>query len=135
MGRPSPAREEAIDLSRNLLGIRLGCAACHDHPYDRWTVQDLYGLAAFFARDRIRQGPGAGKVELGVPDEGELRIGAAPGALDRDAQVKLAQEGIAAPVLLFGGQAAKNDDRLKALAGLMTSKANTQLARAFVNRV
>ena len=32
------------------LGIRLQCAKCHNHPFDRWTQDDYYSLAAFFAR-------------------------------------------------------------------------------------
>jgi hypothetical protein len=32
------------------LGIRLQCAKCHNHPFDRWTQNDYYSLAAFFAR-------------------------------------------------------------------------------------
>jgi Protein of unknown function (DUF1549)/Protein of unknown function (DUF1553) len=33
------------------LGIRLQCAQCHNHPSDRWTQDDYYGLAAFFAEE------------------------------------------------------------------------------------
>ncbi len=32
------------------LGVRLQCARCHHHPFDRWSQQDYYGLAAFFSR-------------------------------------------------------------------------------------
>ncbi len=31
------------------LGVRLQCARCHNHPFDVWTQDDYYGLAAFFA--------------------------------------------------------------------------------------
>ena len=30
------------------LGVRLQCARCHNHPFDRWTQDDYYGLAAYF---------------------------------------------------------------------------------------
>ncbi len=30
------------------LGVRLQCARCHSHPFDRWTQDDYYGMAAFF---------------------------------------------------------------------------------------
>ncbi len=36
--------------ARIFLGIRLDCAQCHDHPFDRWTQEDFWGYAAFFAR-------------------------------------------------------------------------------------
>lgn len=32
------------------LGIRIGCAKCHNHPFEKWTQNDYYGMAAFFAR-------------------------------------------------------------------------------------
>jgi hypothetical protein len=35
-------------VSQALLGIRMDCAKCHDHPFERWTQDDFYGMAAFF---------------------------------------------------------------------------------------
>ena len=35
------------------LGVRLQCASCHNHPFDRWTQDDYHGFAAFFAPDRL----------------------------------------------------------------------------------
>jgi hypothetical protein len=32
------------------LGVRLQCAKCHQHPFEKWTQDDYYGMAAFFAR-------------------------------------------------------------------------------------
>ncbi len=43
------ARSQAEHFSESLLGIRLRCANCHDHPLDRWTQDDYHGLAAIFA--------------------------------------------------------------------------------------
>src|SRR5262249_51358442 len=31
------------------MGIRIQCAKCHNHPFEKWTQNDYYGLAAFFA--------------------------------------------------------------------------------------
>jgi hypothetical protein len=42
-------RQAAEYLSEVLLGIRLRCANCHDHPLDRWTQDDYHGLAAMLA--------------------------------------------------------------------------------------
>jgi hypothetical protein len=36
-------------VGRGLLGVRLGCAQCHNHPFAPWTQEDFWGLAAFFA--------------------------------------------------------------------------------------
>jgi hypothetical protein len=35
-------------VSQVFLGVRLQCARCHSHPFDRWTQDDYYGMAAFF---------------------------------------------------------------------------------------
>jgi len=37
-------------VSRSLLGTRLACARCHNHPFDRWTTDDYHHFAAYFAR-------------------------------------------------------------------------------------
>ncbi len=38
--------------SQVFLGVRIGCAQCHDHPFDVWTREDFYGIAAFFGKTR-----------------------------------------------------------------------------------
>jgi hypothetical protein len=42
-------RGQAEVFSELVLGTRMGCANCHDHPLDRWTQDDFHGLAAIFA--------------------------------------------------------------------------------------
>lgn len=39
---------------RIFLGTRIGCAQCHDHPFDRWTQQEFYQLAAFVGGEMTR---------------------------------------------------------------------------------
>ena len=36
-----------------LLGVRLQCAQCHNHPYEKWTQKQYFQLAAFFARVEV----------------------------------------------------------------------------------
>jgi hypothetical protein len=51
--------DPAIKVSRTFLGIRLDCARCHDHPFDRWTQKDYEDMARFFAplqKDEIMAG-------------------------------------------------------------------------------
>jgi hypothetical protein len=38
--------------SQVFLGIRVACAQCHDHPFDAWTREQFYGLAAYFGKTR-----------------------------------------------------------------------------------
>jgi Protein of unknown function (DUF1553)/Protein of unknown function (DUF1549) len=49
------AREHAELVGQFFLGVRLGCANCHNHPLDKWTQDDYHGFAAVFAKlDRGR---------------------------------------------------------------------------------
>ncbi|MBI3855766.1 MAG: DUF1549 domain-containing protein [Planctomycetes bacterium] len=133
------AIEFSNGVARHLLGIRLVCARCHDHPFDKWRVEDYYGLADFVYRQKARgYGNGGEKdsvdhVELKYADDGDIMMPTIKGS--KDAEVKLSHGGAAAPNFLFGGAAGKNDDRMKVLAMFMTNKTNTQLPRALVNRV
>lgn len=38
------------DTAQVFLGLRIQCAQCHHHPYERWSQSDYYGLAGFFTR-------------------------------------------------------------------------------------
>jgi hypothetical protein len=38
------------DVSQVFLGQRLACANCHHHPYEKWSQDDYWGLAAFYSR-------------------------------------------------------------------------------------
>lgn len=38
------------DTAQVFLGLRLACAQCHHHPYERWSQDDYWGIAAFFGR-------------------------------------------------------------------------------------
>jgi len=38
----------AADFSQLFLGVQIQCAECHNHPFDRWTMDDYYGFVSFF---------------------------------------------------------------------------------------
>lgn len=42
--------EATVNISKVFLGTQLQCARCHDHPYDKWTQKDFYGMTGFFVR-------------------------------------------------------------------------------------
>lgn len=42
--------EQVEDLAQLFLGLRIQCARCHHHPFEKWSQDDYYGLAAFFSR-------------------------------------------------------------------------------------
>jgi hypothetical protein len=48
--RDDQLHQPVADTAQVFLGLRLQCAKCHHHPYERWSQNDYYGLAGFFAR-------------------------------------------------------------------------------------
>lgn len=51
--------EPVVKVSRAFLGVRLDCARCHDHPFDRWTQDDFLRMNRFFeAMERRDVSPG-----------------------------------------------------------------------------
>ncbi|NNJ24893.1 hypothetical protein LzC2_09550 [Planctomycetes bacterium LzC2] len=107
-------RGRAEFVSEALMGVRLRCANCHNHPLDRWTQDDFHGLAASLARFKagsvVRPDPGA---EVLHPGTGEP----------------------ARPKLPGGAYLAAGDDGPEALADWLVSPENPYLAEAFVNRL
>ena len=53
---PDDACEGTVQV---FLGIRLLCAKCHDHPFEKWVQKDYYGICAFFAQ--VGRKPGSRK--------------------------------------------------------------------------
>jgi hypothetical protein len=49
MSSRTPA-DWAETTSQLFLGVRIGCAKCHHHPFEKWSQDDYYGMTAFFVR-------------------------------------------------------------------------------------
>jgi hypothetical protein len=49
--------ETASTLSQALMGVRIECAKCHHHPFDRWSQDDYYGMQAYFTGVRFKSTP------------------------------------------------------------------------------
>ncbi len=116
------------------LGIRLQCARCHNHPFDRWTQDDYYGLAAFFPRVQYRILENNRRDNL---DKHEF-VGEQIVWQDRESEVTHPRTGaVVAP--RFPGVATPyftaEQDRLEALADWIARPDNPFFARAQVNRV
>ena len=47
------------------LGVRFNCNKCHDHPFERWTQDQYYETAAFFARVDLQKDPESGERKIG----------------------------------------------------------------------
>lgn len=109
-------------VSQVFLGVRIECAQCHHHPFERWSQDDYYGLAGFFT----------GLARKNVPNRGEVLL--SRGGTD----LKHPRTGVAIPARALGAADAdfKNmTDRRVALANWMTAPDNKFFAPALVNRL
>jgi hypothetical protein len=59
--------QAASTISQVFLGVRIECATCHHHPYDRWSQTDYYGMTAYFMQLQQKTTP-LGDVLLAVGD-------------------------------------------------------------------
>lgn len=64
--------ELAEGMSQLLLGIRIQCAKCHNHPSDRWSQDNYYGLSAIFSRVERAAIEGTTAVDVKLKTVGEV---------------------------------------------------------------
>jgi hypothetical protein len=129
--RDPQARGEAV--AQVFLGLRLQCAKCHNHPFDRWTQDDYYGLAAFFPRVQYRIVENQRSDKFDSHEfNGEQVVW-----LAREGEVKHPRTGeVVRPHLPGSSQEIDGvGDRLRALADWVARPDNPFFARAQVNRV
>lgn len=117
---PEPG-QMAASLCQTLLGVRIECAQCHHHPFDRWSQSDYYGMQDFFSQLSFKKGASSEILfaratgETTHPRTGERVIAHALGESVPDQPY--------------------NGDRRKILADWVTSPANPWFAKNLVNRV
>jgi hypothetical protein len=70
-GQPEDA---TVGISKIFLGTQLQCARCHDHPFEKWTQKDFYGMAGFFVRLVVFEDGAADKrkITIGEKSSGEV---------------------------------------------------------------
>jgi uncharacterized protein DUF1549/uncharacterized protein DUF1553 len=124
-GGAKPAMEKTTQV---FLGVRMVCAQCHDHPFERWTQNQYYQMSAFFSAVGIRAGYEVGEeivfdqradYEMKHPKDGRV--------MKPQFMVALSSSS-AAPV-------PDGPDRRDALAEWLTSKDNPFFAKAMANRM
>jgi hypothetical protein len=129
--RDPTQRSESV--AQVFLGVRISCARCHNHPFDRWTVDDYYGFAAMFARVDYRVLANERRDRL---DKHEF-VGEQVVWQNRDGEVQNPRTKSAARPLFLGAPTpdVREGDRLGAVAGWVASEDNPFFARAQVNRI
>lgn len=117
---PSVALENATQL---FLGIRFSCNKCHDHPFEKWTQGQYYGLAAFWGRVGIKQGSKDGEQIVHDLEAGEVLH-------PKDGHV-------VAPLFPYehAGKIRDGVARRERLAEWMTAPENPFFARSIANRI
>jgi hypothetical protein len=120
------------------LAVRFNCNKCHDHPFERWTQNQYYELASYFAQVGRSEDPRFKGQRLGGSDfEGAkplVEVITDVGSGD----VKHARTGaISAPHFpyLHADLAPKTANRRQQLAQWITSKDNQYFAKSYVNRI
>ncbi len=56
--------EQVEDTAQLFLGVRIECAKCHHHPFEKWSQQDYYGMAAFFSQVGRKDGQASDEVRI-----------------------------------------------------------------------
>jgi len=71
--RTSTDTQDSVEsISQIFLGARLQCAKCHNHPFERWTQDNYFGLAAFFNRVQRKKTPRGDELLIYLAHSGEV---------------------------------------------------------------
>lgn len=111
------------DTAQLFLGLRIQCARCHHHPFEKWSQQDYYGFAAFYSQVGRKKGL----------RQNEERIYHKPGiaqATNPKNQQPVKPTGLGSPALELDA----NTDPRHALVDWMADPQNPFFAKAVVNR-
>ena len=114
---------ELEDTAQLFLGMRMQCAQCHHHPYEKWSQQDYYSFSAFFTQVSHKTGaePGGGMVfarrTMATATNKKTKQSVKPAGLGSNSM-----------------NLSPDDDARQALADWMTGKDNPYFARSLVNR-
>jgi hypothetical protein len=142
-------------MTRTFMGVQIQCAQCHDHPFDRWTQEEFYGMASFFTEVLVRREtlPDKNPPAPGQPAKppqfyftvddrtgpGSFRRGPGMGpgmGLGMDLVIPDSKAGpVRASFLETRKGVVRGTPRRAQFAQYMTSKENLQFARMAVNRL
>ncbi len=116
-------KEQMQDIAQVFLGIRMQCAQCHHHPYEKWSQDDYYSFAAFFTSVGRKKGE--------QPDEEIIFHKRTPAAMQNpNTKVTLKPTPLGEEPLVLEN----SEDPREYLAEWMTGTENPYFARMLVNR-
>ena len=125
------ANDRMENVGQAFLGVRMMCARCHKHPFDRWNTDDYWNFASFMSK--------VGTVGGRLVDETIITYN--PGAQVINQSVNGRNRGKYAPPTYLGekdpvpADVLKKDDVVQDLANWITDPKNPFFARATVNRL
>lgn len=112
----------AENVAQVFFGIQIKCAQCHNHPFERWTMEDYYSFAAFFSQ--VGRKPSSDPRETVIYNRASGEVA----NIKNGAQM--------APKFLGGDVPdCSGKDRRAVLADWLTSKENPWFAKNIANRV
>lgn len=111
------------DVALVTMGIRTDCAECHNHPFDRWTMDDYYGWTSFFTGIERKRGREAREMLISV------NVDAPPAAHKLDDRPM--------PHRFLGGEEpdVSGEDPRRVLADWLTAEDNRLFRRNLANRI
>ncbi|HND51070.1 MAG TPA: DUF1549 domain-containing protein [Pirellulaceae bacterium] len=152
---------ETMETTTHLfLGLRFNCNKCHDHPFERWTQDQYYETAAYFAQFGLKKDPASGERKIGgtavegatplyeiVFDKGDGDVKHDRTGLPTPPKFPYAAAGYSAGAASNSGAAtnpgaaanpaapAGQSSRREQLAKWLTAPDNRYFARSFTNRL
>lgn len=117
------AQNQLEDTAQLFLGLRLQCAQCHHHPYEKWSQADYYSFGAFFSQVSRKPGSQPG-------EELVFAKRSAPTMANKKNNIALKPAGLGETPLDIPA----DEDARHALADWLSKKDNTFFAHSLVNR-
>ena len=115
---------DVIETTAQLfLGSRLQCAKCHNHPFERWTQDNYYGMAAVFNRVQRKKSKRKGEAIIVVSRSGEVT------------QPRTGKQMKPWAPVVGDLDVAPDDDRREAFVRWLTKKSNPFFAKVEANRI
>ena len=130
---PAETMENTTHL---FLATRFNCNKCHDHPFERWTQDQYYHLAAYFAQVGLADDPASKGARIGGSAVEKSRaLFEMVSDKTEGEMVHLRTNKVAAPQFPYPAKAEEKGARREQLAAWMVSPDNRYFASSYVNRI